>query len=276
MTLRTNSGPRERWVPISEYEVGRPHFRPTRNPVMPAQTPGSASPVQSFPYNAISQNTGQSLELVTWTLYDTFMALVNTKMIVQTLFAIGQGQPFTPLGGTSAVNKNYLYSDITTFNGLLPPPQSFLVRYIRQRVRSDIFLQDLLNWMFSTLGTLQCGDLQRQYFLAPMADIPTAQGTPYVTVPGSVYSKSIAGVGWPTVHSRYDMRTELNDPNLGGVPDIGVVINQGRQFYFQLDPTQDIVNYPTGWSTTAGSTSGGTGIFAQLILEGVLARSLSG
>lgn len=276
MLIRNSSGPRERWVPISEHEVGRPHFRPTRNPVLPAGAGVPGGPVQNFPYNAISATNGQSLELVTWTLYDTFIADVLTKMIVQSLFAVGQGQPFTPLGGATAINKTYLYSDITTFNGLLPPPQSFLIRYIRQRVRSDIFLQDLVNWMYSTLGTLQCGDLQRQYFLAPMADIPTAQGTPFVGAPGSVYTKSVAGVGWPTVHSRYDMRTELNDPNLGGVPDIGVVINQGRQFYFQLDPTQDTVNYPGGWTTIAGSTDGGTGIFAQIILEGVLARSLSG
>ena len=272
MLLRTASGPRERWVPISEHEVGRPHFRPTRNPVLPT----NSGAVQNFPYMATDPTTGQSLELVTWTLYDTFMADVLTQMIVQQLFSIGQGQPFTPLGGTSAVNKTALYSDITTFNGLLPPPQSFLTRFIRQRIRSDIYLQDLVNWMYSTLGTLQCGDLQRQYFLAPLADIPTAQGAPFVGAPGSIYTKSVASVGWPTVHNRYDMRTELNDPNIGGVPDIGVVINQGRQFYFQLDPTQDTVNHPGGWTTTAGSTDGGTGIFAQIILEGVLARSLSG
>ena len=101
MRIRPASGPRERWVPISENEVGRPHFRPTRNPVLPA---GSQA-AQPFPYTAQSAD-GQSLELVTWTIYDTFMALVNTQMITQTLFVSGQGQPFTPLGGTSALTKN--------------------------------------------------------------------------------------------------------------------------------------------------------------------------
>ena len=277
--LQTNrAGSTNRWVRLNENEVGRPHYRPKKNPVLPA----NQSVAQPFPYTALSPD-GQTLELVHWSLRDIFAATVQTALKPQTLFTVGWGQPFTEQGGATPVNKTYLYTNLQTQNGLLPNPQSFLVNSLRQVVRNDIFLGDLMNWLFSTLGTMQCGDLNRIYFQAALAEIPGAQAGVFVgatdvaNAGARVYPNGVAAPSWPTVHNQYSMQTGLNDPSLGGAPDMGVVINQGRSFNFVVDPTQDVIkNAGAGWTTATGTTSGGTGLDCEIVWEGVLARSLAG
>ena len=273
MTIR-KPGPESRWVRLTEHEVGRPHFRPKRNPVTPAGTASASGAIMPFPYQAVTSD-GQSLELVRWSLRDIFSALVATVLQAQQLFVVGNGQPFTPQGGTTAKNKTFLEANIQTQNGVLPNPQSFLVSSIRQIIRASIAVIDMVNWMYSTLGQLQCGDLNRIYFQAAMAEVTSAQTVPFVGAVGSVYTGALLGAGWPTVHNQYSMSTGLMDPNIGAI-DQGVVINQGRQFNFLIDPTQDALLYTAGWTTQNGTNQAGSGLEIEIVLDGVLARSLAG
>jgi hypothetical protein len=258
-------------VRLNEHEVGRPHFRPTKNPAV--VTSQSVNP-SAFPYTGQQQ----TLELVRWALRDTFIALASTgiQLVQFSLFTVGIGQPFTPQGAVAATNKNKFHTNVQLQNGGLPNPQSMLVSSIRQVLRSDIYYSDMLNLLFATLATLQCGDMNRQYFEGLLAEIPGAQAginVGFVTA-GDITHGSVMSPGWQTVHNVYSLQTGLQDPNIGG-PDLGVVINEGRSFSFILDPTLNSTVVANGW-TTHTSAANGTGFQGWILLDGVLARSLAG
>jgi hypothetical protein len=273
--LRT---PRKRWTQIDASEVGRPHYRFRRNPVPSTTTQGGG-----FPYGTISSD-GQELELVEWGLYDYAEAAVATQMQTLTYFKVGLGQPLVVVGGAGAApSKTLLHTNLDSQNGVLPNPQSMLVRTLRCRIRPNIGLADLINVGFATFAQFQAGDLNRPYFQGPAADIPTAQDGIYgaTAVATGAASTGALAMGWPTIHNQYDLRTGLIDPNIGA-PDQGVVINQGRTFSFSLNPgLSPTFNDNTSantipWTTLAGGASGGTGVAYWAVLQGVLARAKAG
>ena len=273
LTIRTKgAGPSApRWVRLNETEVGRPHFRLKKNPVAASSSQSSTV----FPYAPELQ----TLELVRWALFDVAEAVYNIQLKPFMLFVTGQGQPTTPQGNATAYNKTALTTNLATQNGVLPNPQSLLVSTIRQAVRGDLSPGDLMNLSFSTLATLQCGDLQRIYFQELLGNIPGAATGVYVgAINATTYTGNIVAPGWPTAHNVYSLQTGLTDPNTGG-PDLGVIINQGRSFQVILDPTQNPALFTGGWTTrNTGATAGlgGNGFQLWIYLDGVLARSLQG
>jgi len=270
-TLESSVGPgSRRWVRLTEHEIGRPHFRPIKNPIVAA--PSGAPSI--FPYTT----SPQQLELVRWALRDTFIALAGAgvQLVQFQLFTIGKGQAFTPQGAAAATNKNQFHTNVQLQNGGLPNPQSMLVSSIRQVLRANIFYTDMLNLMYATLATLQCGDMERKYFEGLLAEIPAAQAgiqVGFVTA-GDITHGSVMTPGWQTVHNVYSLQTGLQDPNIGG-PDLGVIINEGRAFSLILDPTLNSTVVANGWSTIAAASQG-TGFQGWILLDGVLARSLAG
>jgi hypothetical protein len=276
-TLERSAGPGPRqWNRLTEAEVGRPHFRAKKNPIT-----ASGQTVNYFPVDAVAAN-GEALELVAWALRDTVMALVSKQLTTPLkLFVSGSGAAYTPFGGTTAFNKPELYANVASQTGLLPNPQSFLVSHMRQIIRGDIFVGDLMLLAYNTLYSLQCGDMSRIYFEEPGAILPSAQSGLFIQQLGSLnpFTGSVSSIGWPTAHNVASLQTGLKDPSLNGAPDMGVVINQGRQFVFIIDPTQGYFNGSVftgaGWSTVAAA-SGGTGLSIMIELCGVLARSLAG
>ena len=285
---------RRNWTRRNEHFVGHPEFRAKRNPASsqnlatPA-SPGAASP-QYFPYAGVGNN-GESLEIVAWSLRDTWLALASTGIFLNSLiylFVSGQNTPLQPIGATSSFNKPDLLCNINSNTGQLANPQSFLVGHIKQIVRGDIFQADMLNLAHATLYQFLCGDLNRPYLDEPGVKIPTGEAAIQVQYPGSganLPTKSISSMGWATVHNGWSASTNLLDPSLAdasypnGKPDMGIVINQGRQFKFTVDPTQfSFINATVaqgGWTTTTAA-AGGQGIQDSIELIGCLARSLAG
>jgi len=270
-TIQPSVGPgSRRWVRLSEHQVGRPHFRPTKNPAVQQSTANAGM----FPYTS----SPQILELVAWALRDTFIALASTgiQLVQFQLFTVGRGQAFTPQGAAAATVKNNFHTNVQLQNGGLPNPQSMLVSSVQQVLRGNIFYADMLNLMYATQAQLLCGDMQRPYLDAIFGEIPAAQAgiqVGFVTA-GDITHGSIMSPGWQTVHNVYSLQTGLQDPSIGG-PDLGVVINEGRSFSFVLDPTLNSTVVANGWTTTTAANQG-TGIQGWILLKGVLARSLAG
>jgi len=270
-TIISSVGPSfRRWTRLSEHEIGRPRYRPTKNPI----TAAAATIPGTFPYTS----QPQTLELVRWALRDTFIGLAGAgiQLVQFSLFTVGQGQPFTPQGGVAATNKNKFHTNVNLQNGGLPNPQSMLISSVRQVLRANVFYTDMLNLMYATLATLQCGDMNRQYFEGLLGEIPGAQsGIDFgFYTAGDVTHGSIMNPGRPIAHNVYSLQTGLQDPNIGG-PDLGVVINEGRSFSFILDPTLNSTVVANGWTTIAAASQG-TGFQGWILLDGVLARSLAG
>jgi hypothetical protein len=294
LTESAGPGSQRNWNRRNEHFVGHPEFRAKRNPASSANlatpaAPGSASP-QFFPYAGVGAN-GESLEIVAWSLRDSLIALASTGIFLnslQYLFTSGQNTAYQPLGATSSFNKPDLLCNINSNTGQLAYPQSFLVGHVKQLIREDIYIKDMLNLANSTLYQFLCGDLNRPYLDEPGKKIPTGEAAIQVQYPGSGANLPTAGnssMGWATVHNAWAASTGLLDPSLAdagfpnGKPDMGIVINQGRQFKFTIDPTQFSFIAATvaqgGWTTTAAA-SGGTGIQLSIELVGCLARSLAG
>jgi hypothetical protein len=285
-------GSRRNWTRLNEHQVGRPVFRAKKNPTSSATLAngqGTASP-QYFPYAGIGAS-GENLEIVAWSLRDSIIALAAAGKVWNTLtylFTSGQNTPLLPIGGTTAFNKPDLLCNINSNTGQLANPQSFLVTRIQQIIRNDVYQQDLLNIAFSTLYQFLCGDLNRPYMDEPGAKVPCGAAGIFVGSNGSgsnIPLTGIAQIGWPVIHNELSMQTGLLDPSLAdaanpnGKPDMGIVINQGRQFKFTLDPTQFAFNGATptqGSWTTIAAASGGTGFQLSIELVGNLARSLAG
>ena len=84
-TITSSVGPSfRRWTRLSEHEIGRPRYRPTKNPI----TAPAASIPGTFPYTS----QPQTLELVRWALRDTFIGLAGAgiQLVQFSLFTVGQ------------------------------------------------------------------------------------------------------------------------------------------------------------------------------------------
>ena len=280
-------GSQRLWNRLSEHEVGRPTFRAKRNPV---QAQSGVQP--QFPYSCMAYDGGgqaQSLEIVAWALRDG-MEILQAKVwgAITYLFTAGQNQPYTPIGGTTSYQKPDIQCNINSNTGQLANPQSFLCERIQQMWRGDASILDILNLAYSTLFQFQCGDNNRVYLDDPGCKVPGGATGIYVGYAGSGANLAVnplTSMGWPLAHSGWSMQTGLLDPSLAdtanpaGKPDMGVILNQGRQFRFTLDPTQlsfiASTVAQTSWTTTA-TAAGGTGIQLWIELVGNLARSLAG
>lgn len=289
LTLKdAGPGSRRNWIRYTEHQVGRPAFRWKKNPATSGAMVGNSP--QTFPYGGIAAS-GENLEIVAWSLRDSVIALAGAGHLWNTiiyLFTSGQNTALVPIGATTPFNKPDLLCNINSNTGQLANPQSFLVTRIQQIIRGDVYQADLLNIAHSTEYQFLCGDLNRPYIDEPGAKIPCGAAGIFVGSNGSggnIPVNGIAQIGWPVIHNELSTQTGLLDPSLAdasnpnGKPDMGIVINQGRQFKFTLDPTQFSFIGGTvaqgGWTTTAAA-SGGTGFQLSLELVGNLARSLAG
>jgi hypothetical protein len=275
MENKHSAGPGLRvWNRVSEYEVGRPKLRAKKNPV-----PAASGTASTFPFNMIDPVTNVTLQLLAWNLRDTDIILANKGFnVIRQLFTTGQNGALAPFGSTTPFNKPIMLSNVQSNNGLLPSPQSFLVTHLRQIVRSDIQLADLINLCYSTYYQFVAGDQNWVYFEGPGAVLPSGATTPFPTVAGTTYNtnNSNAGVGWPTTHNVASVKSGLYDPTIQA-EDQGYNIAQNKQFRFMLDPTQFSFISNTVvqgyWNTV---NNNGTGIQISIELCGVLARGMNG
>jgi hypothetical protein len=275
MNATQSAGPGLRqWNRVSEYEVGRPKLRAKRNPV-----PATAGSGVTFPFGMVDPTTNATLQLLAWNLRDSDIILPNKSFnVIRQLFTTGQNGALTPFGSTTPFNKPIILANIQSNNGLLPSPQSFLVSHLRQIIRSDIQLSDLINLAYSTYYQFVAGDQNWVYFEGPGSVLPSGATTPFPTVVGSTFTAtdSNAGMGWPTTHNVASVRSGLFDPTINA-EDQGYNIAQNKQFRFLLDPTQ--FNFTSAtvvqgyWNTVNNE---GTGIQLSIELCGVLARGMNG
>src|SRR5208282_5662250 len=108
MTTFKNAGPgpQRHFHRITEHELGHPSLLARKNPVAPAGATGTMS--QGFPYGGVGVIGNQTvqLELLAWALRDSIVVLAaKTFNAIQILFTSGQGQPYTPFGGATAIPK---------------------------------------------------------------------------------------------------------------------------------------------------------------------------
>ncbi|MGA8224010.1 MAG: hypothetical protein WB780_20340 [Candidatus Acidiferrales bacterium] len=223
------------------------------------------------------------LELVKFDLYDAVLApTVATVMPITNLFTIGLNESILPIGAGANINKTLAHTNFDSTNRQLPPPQSFLVTSLRQAIKggsgiAGICFVDANNIQYSTIGNFWAGSTKRSYFQGLMGDIPCAQNQLF----GGAFGTPVGvgtwlGFGYPMVHNQYSLQTGLIDPSTGQ-PDQGVVINQGRTFYFSWDPTLNITDAQTPWKTgAAGGATAGVGFFDYVFLCGIMARAIAG
>jgi hypothetical protein len=273
-THRAGPGLQKReWNRVSEYEVGRPRLRARKNPIPADSGSGAVFPFPNTPY----QNA--TLQLLAWNLRDTDVVLANkTFNTIRQLFTTGQNGSFTPFGGTTAYNKPSLLANIQSNNGLLPSPQSFLVSHLRQIVRADICIADIMKLCYSTYYSFVAGDQNWVYFEGPGAVLPTAGTGPVSSYTGSNQGNvnATSTIGWPVTHNVASLRSGLIDPTIGA-EDQGYNIAQNKQFRFNIDPTQ--WDFTSGSITIGGYTvanTGGNGMQISIELCGVLARGMNG
>lgn len=271
--LKAGPGQHRSWNPISEFEVGRPKLRARKNPVPQNWGNNPGFPMPGTPME------NAALQLLAWNLRDGDVILPGkTWNQPRSLFTQGLGSPFTPFGGTTAVPKPQIQTNINSATGLLPSPQSFLLSHLRTIVRGDIFQPDFLNLLYSTYYQFQACDVNLQYFEGPGAVLPSGSTGIFAagasaTAPGTTYAS-----GWPVAHNVASIRTGLIDPSIGS-EDMGYNISENKQFKFILDPTQQSfiagVLAQGSWATTATGASG-TGVQVWVELCGVLSRSTAG
>jgi hypothetical protein len=271
---------RRRWVELDASDIGRPRGRGfKKNPVPgPQNMFNTGSTIASAAAAASNAISSLGLELVQWDLHDSWAAVGSTTLQDVVLFSSGQGQPYNIQGGAAPFpNKTPLQSNIQTQNGVLPAPQSFLLRGMSQvatgtgagAATAPIAVLDLHNLAFNTLATVKCGDVNRIYFQSFWGDVPTAQNTIY-GAGGALAGISELGIGWPSIHNVYSLMTGLWDPNIGAV-DQGIVINQMRLFQHILQFGQNPIIGTAGWATVATN-----GVVNAVKWHGVLARSMAG
>lgn len=273
---------RKERVRLMPDQVCFPKYRRFRqNPVPSGPLPSPSAPNGYQTWAQAQMLAG--LELIQFDLYDSVLApTVATVMPIINLFTIGLNESILPIGAAANINKTLAHTNFDSTNRQLPAPQSLLVTSLRQALKggsglAGIAFQDANNIQFSTIGTFWAGSTKRSYFQGLMGDIPCAQNALTIQATGTTVTSGTAlNFGYPAVWNKYSIQTGLIDPTTGQ-PDQGVVLNQGRTFYFNWDPTLSITDAQTPWKTVAaGGTTGGVGFFDFVFLCGVLAREIAG
>lgn len=233
---------------LDEFEVGRPRAK--------------ANPFTSTVTAAGNPLTGlmAQVEVLAQDTYDYQEVEVATVTKALTLFAISQGQSFTPLGGTAFV-KNEVHTNLTGSGGQFPNPSSFMTHGLQCIVRPDIALADFHALMYQTQVDFQRGTQKFTYFQGLLGRIPAASGAFGFGTPAA--NGTSITQGWPNVANAIGLSAAPGDP--------GVAIDQGQQFAVVLDPTQ----VQAGAFTTAAAAAGGTGVHLWFYLAGVLFRGVA-
>lgn len=232
---------REGMETISGAELGRPHIRSERNPI-----------VQGY------------LEGITQPTYDCYLVAASTAVPKLILFSVPQGQTYN-FGGIASFAKTELYTNMTQ-NAVLPAPNKFIVRGINVFLQNDIHPVDLNLFLGQTL--LQFYVNAKQYCEQQVGRFPAGGGA-FGNIAGFAASTgtvaySNEGNGWPDARNSYTQE-------YGGVP-----IEQQQTFSVIIDPTLAFSGAFTTASATTSATNpiAGTGIKAQVYLDGTLFRAV--
>jgi hypothetical protein len=241
---------------VTEHEVTRPKYMGGRrsNPIIPGQ-----------------------LEYLVQPIYDYYAVAVATVATKQQLFAIPEGQQYTPAGGTQITKT--LYHTNLVIAGNLDAPKKFLVKNVAVIVRGDAAPQDLVAFIGQTLLTLTIS--AKVYLQELVAKTPAGAG-PFsnaITTQTAVAGGTMANVsanGWPDGRNTNPITDDMPQvPGLDPMPPIlGQLIEQNQPFTVILDPT--ITGSPAFTTLAAAPTTQmvGTGINAHVYLEGILMRAI--
>lgn len=241
---------------ITEHEVGRPKYLGGRrsNPIIPGQ-----------------------LEYLVQPIYDFYGVAVATVVTKQQLFAIPNGQPYTPAGGTQFVKTAYHTNLVIAGN--LDAPKKFLVKNVSVVVRSDVSPQDLASFIGTTLLTMSIS--AKDYLQQLVSKCPAGAGAfssniSTETLAGGGTMSNAGANGWPTAQNVNPITDDMPQvPGLDAMPPIlGQLIEQNQPFTVILDPT---ISGATAFTTLAAAPSTqfvGTGVNAHVYLEGILMRAI--
>jgi hypothetical protein len=205
------------WRPLSDQEVGRPHFR-FKNPYVEGQ-----------------------LEFLVQAVYDYLETALNTQMVSQVAFSIQKGGPYTPTGGT-VFNKAFIHTNLLQA-GILAAPQKQLVKGIAIVVRSDVYPSDLNLLQYTCQCNFTVGDGEKSYHRGLVAESPGGVGPQGSSTQTSV---GLWSNGMPYTKNVNILAIDDND---------GVGIEEGQNLGFTVDPSQiqggasTLANSPngTGW-----------------------------
>jgi hypothetical protein len=253
------------FIAVDERELGKPHIR-KRNPVLQAGMP-------TLP-GAGQQGYLITLDIIRQNLYTFYQVAVANTLVPQSIFTIGKGGTYLPIGGAGFQFTKLQTNLLTGSAGGLANPQRFMCQGISRYVREDIFPDDLVYWNFSTYVELDIGDTEKPYAQMQLIQIPQPSAANIQYAPSNTDTGSGATTGWPINDNYYPLIAErLIDPNTGLlIHDSGITIDQGQFFALVLDPTLTSGAFPV-YKTQGGGTAGGTGINAYFHLVGVLGRS---
>lgn len=184
--------------------------------------------------------------------YDFYGVAPATALTKQTLFAIPQGQQYTPAGGAALVKSAWHTSMVQS--GLFPNPDKFYVKQISVSVRADIYIDDAIRFLMDTLVVFNIS--QRSFLTVHAYKLPSAGG-PWGSTTGLI------GNGWPSHDNEFDFSDQL-----------GEIVEQGQNFNVVLDPTQVEDADGNGVYTTQSDQqeAGGTGINCFVHLDGLYNR----
>jgi hypothetical protein len=226
------------WRPLSEQEVGRPHFR-FHNPYQEGE-----------------------LEFLIQAEYDYGEYALDTATVALTLFSIQKGGSYTPTGG-SAFFKNTYHTNLKQA-GVLAAPKKHLTKGITISVRNDANPTDMILFTYNTQCKFIVGDGDKSYFDGLVHECPASGGV-YGGFSGTD-STNIASAynnGYPQASNMLMLAIDDND---------GVGIEQGQTLNFVLDPTQ--VQAGAFTTATSGVIPIGTGLKFHVRLQGIEARGV--
>jgi hypothetical protein len=227
---------------MEAHEVGRPRWRMIRR-------------------KNIVENT---LDVRVQPQYDYLTCKANQATVSTNLFAIGQGQQYTPPGGT-AITKTPWHTSMITGNGMLDNPKKLLVLNIAVQFDPAMAIPDLNATSINYLATFKM--FQKDFWQGHVMQLPAGAG-PQFSGAATVGTTTGSGQSQLFTSSVNGRPSQENYNSLvypgGGVagpadaasgqspvlpPITGVLIEQGAPFVVILDPTQ--TNTPgTGFTTS--------------------------
>ena len=224
---------------LQANDLGKPHSR-RKNPIMAGY-----------------------LEGITQALYDIYALAANTVAIKLTMFQVSQGNNYS-LGGVTTFTKTIAHTSMVQ-NGVLAAPQKHIVRAISVFVEANTVGNDLekFNECF-----FQFNINGKSYQDTIVGRLPAGGGA-FAAMMGTFTATngySLTSNGWPDSRNTYALA-------YGGVP-----IEQQQNFNTIIDPTISGVTAAAFTSANAVSAPGtpiaGTGIFAHVLLDGILFRAV--
>jgi len=214
---------------LSGSEIGRPKYRRS-NPILENKLYQYRQPIHDF-----------------------YGATVNVAVVRQILFAIPQGQTFTPTGG-AALTKTAWHTSMTQAN-LLPAPNKLYAKSIALSLLGRTLLADAERFLYDTLVQF---NIDSRPFLETHA-WKLGGG-------GGLWAGGSSGVvvnGWPSRENQFSF-----------VGELGETIEQQQTFNVLLDPTLVVRANANATFSTATAANGGFGIDCFVHLDGLLNRGI--